>query len=188
MGFPKALLTWRGTTFLEGILGACYAAGIERRVVVLGADQGQIREVVDLSAVQVAVTEEVAAGPIGSIRAGLKVLVNHPVDAALVWAVDRPHVTVATIQALVAGFQREHAAIVVPAFEGRRGHPVVFGADVFDELAAAPNAEGARAVVRRDPRRVVQVPVPDPAVLEDLNTPGEYERLLRRQDARRRGT
>jgi len=59
---------------------------------------------------------------------------------------------------------------------------VLFGRAVFDELLVVPEGEGARLVVRADPSRVFMVPVDDPAVLEDFNTPEEYRDLLRREN------
>lgn len=187
MGFPKALLRYRGDSFLGGILRAVDAAGIERRAVVLAPGDLRTPAEVDLTGAHVLLTEDPAAGPIGSIRAGVRWLINHPVDGALVWPVDRPHVRVATIQRLIAGFLEGGGDIAVPEFEGRRGHPVVFGRRTFEELLTAPDQEGARAVVRRVPGRVARVPVDDPAVLEDIDTPEDYRDLVRREDAHRAG-
>ncbi|MDH3495581.1 MAG: nucleotidyltransferase family protein [Gemmatimonadota bacterium] len=183
MGYPKALLTYRGEPFLAGILHACYAAGIERRVVVVGYYADKILREMDLSDVTVAENTQLDAGPIGSVRAGLRALEGQPVDAALVWPVDRPHVAVATLAALLDGFRASHRPIVVPVHAGHRGHPVLFGRTVFEELLDAPDEQGARAVVRHDPSRVHAVPVDDPAVLEDFNTPEDYKKLLRREDS-----
>jgi molybdenum cofactor cytidylyltransferase len=133
----------------------------------------------------VVTSENLAAGPIGSIRAGIRALESHPVDGALIWPVDRPHVPVDVVGGLLDAFRRTGGPIVVPVFEGRRGHPVVFGRGTFAELIAVPDGEGARAVVRRDRTRVVEVPVSDSAVLEDLNTPDDYRALLRREDRSR---
>lgn len=184
MGHPKALLNYRGATFLEGILSAAYAAGLERRVVVLGHHADKVLQALEFEsdATMVVRSEKLEAGPIGSIRAGIRLLSNHPVEAVVVWSVDRPHVSVTTIEALVGGFRESHLPVVVPAYQGRRGHPVLFGREVFQELLDAPDAEGARAVVRADRARVLAVPVDDPAVLEDLDTPEQYEALLRKQD------
>ena len=182
MGYPKALLPYRGRPFLTGIVDACYAAGVDKRVVVLGYYADKIREEIDLSDVVVAMNDELDAGPIGSIRAGLAALAPFPIDAVLVWPVDRPHVAVATVEALLDAFRTTHQPIVIPTHGGKRGHPVLFGRRVFTELLGAPNAEGARAVVHRDPARVVEVAVDDPAVLEDFNTPDDYRKLIRRED------
>lgn len=182
MGYPKALLPYRGHPFLTGILEACQAAGVEPSVVVLGYYEDKIRDAIDLSACIVAINTELDAGPIGSIRAGIRSLAGKPVDAVVVWPVDRPHVAVATVSALVDAFRGSHPAIAVPTHEGRRGHPVLFGRTVFEELLAAPADEGARAVVHKEPRRVLEVPVDDAAVLEDFNTPEDYKGLLRKED------
>lgn len=182
MGYPKALLPYRGRSFLEGILEACYAAGVEQRVVVLGHFADKILESIDLSGVTVTRSGDLEAGPIGSVWAGLSALASLPLDAVLVWPVDRPHIAVATVTALVDAFRAGHQPIVVPICGGQRGHPVLFGRRVFAELLGAPRVEGARAVVHKDPARVIEVPVDDPAVLEDFNTPEDYKRLLRKED------
>lgn len=182
MGYPKALLPYQGRPFLTGISDACVAAGIDLRVVVLGYYADKILAELDLADVVVTRSENLAAGPIGSIRAGVRALATHPVDAALIWPVDRPHVPVAAVSALLDAFRETHRPIVVPTFEGRRGHPILVGRALFEELLGAPDAEGARAVVRRDPGRVANVEVGDVSVLEDFNTPEDYKELLRRQD------
>lgn len=182
-GHPKALLPWHGETFLEGILKACRAAGIQRRVVVLGHHADLIQDAVPLDEVMVVRSEALDAGPIGSIRSGLKAVSPHPVSGVLLWPVDRPHVQIATVEALQSAFRDGEAPIVVPRFDGHRGHPVIFGRSVFHELEVAPDNEGARAVVHRDPARVMAVDVPDPAVIEDVNTPDEYQDLVRRTEA-----
>jgi molybdenum cofactor cytidylyltransferase len=182
MGYPKALLPYRGKPFLSGILDATFAAGIETSVVVLGYYADKIQQSLDLSRAIVAMNANLEAGPIGSIRAGIRALESHPVDGALIWPVDRPHVSVGTVSALLDAFRAGHQPIVLPLFRGRRGHPVIFAREVFHELLAAPDDQGARAVVRRSRARVVEVPVADSAVLEDLNTPEDYKQLLRRED------
>lgn len=182
MGYPKALLEYRGRTFLQSILDAIEAAGIQRRIVVLGPNADKILEKHDLRDVIVAYTKQFEAGPIGSIRAAIHEILSHPVDGLLVWPVDMPHVTIATVETLVDGFRGSAAPIAVPVFQGKGGHPVIFGREVFDELLEASDSDGARAVVRADRGRVVRVPVSDSAVVEDLNTPSEYQRLKQRED------
>ena len=183
MGHPKALLTYRGEAFLAGILHAAFAAGLERRVTVLGHHADKVLKEIDFGDdITVVRSEKLDAGPIGSIRAGVRAILNHPVEAAVIWPVDRPHVSVATITGLIDGFRESAKPIVVPSHDGRRGHPVLFGRDLFEELLAAPDEGGARHVVRADPGRVHAAAVNDPAVLEDLNTPEEYRELLRQED------
>lgn len=179
MGYPKALLLYRGRTFLQSILEAASAAGIEKQLVALPRGMDNTLPAQHLHDLIVVRNEAPEAGPIGSIRAGIGAVFNHPVDALLVWPVDHPHVSVATVQALVGRFYETRSAIIVPVHQGRRGHPVLFSRSVFGELLGAPSSDGARAVVRKDPSRVVEVPVNDPAILEGIDTPAQYEALLR---------
>ncbi len=182
MGYPKALLEFRGRTFLESILEASAALGIQRRIVVLGPNGGKILKNHDLHDVTVVWTKNFEAGPIGSIQAAIREIEPHPVDGLLVWPVDMPHVAIATIELLLDGFRAGRSAIAVPTFEGKGGHPVVFGRTVFEELLNTPDGEGAKAVVRADPGRVLKVEVDDPAIVEDLNTLSEYKTMRRRED------
>jgi CTP:molybdopterin cytidylyltransferase MocA len=184
MGKPKALLPYRGRTFLDTILDACRALGLQQRIDVLGYDADNILSGIDLSEATVLTNPAPESGPIGSIRVGIQAILNHPVEGALVWHVDRPHVAIATIEALLDRFRQEGEPIVVPSYQARRGHPVIFGRAVFEELLAVPDDQGARAVVRSDPSRVAVVPVDDPAVTEDIDTPEAYQELLRREDIR----
>jgi molybdenum cofactor cytidylyltransferase len=68
--------------------------------------------------------------------------------------------------------------LVLPSFEGRRGHPVFFPADLFPEILALGPDEGLNKVVRRRPERVMEVPVSNAGVLQDIDTPEQFEKLL----------
>jgi len=180
MGAPKAELEYRGRTFLQAVLEASAAAGLSPRCAVLRQQHRIPLSDNALRGVIVVRNPDPSSGPIDSAMLGIKAVLNHPVDAVLIWHVDRPNVRVATIQALADRFRDGRPSIVVPACEGRRGHPIVLGREVFPEVLVNPEG-GLRAVVRSDPVRVVTVEVDDPAVLEDIDTPEDYERLLRRE-------
>ena len=182
MGVPKALLEYRGRTFLQSILDATEVLGL-RRYIALGHDADKVLARHDLHGSSVVMNEEMSAGPIGSIRASIRAIENHPINALIVWPVDFPHVALNSVQSLIDRFQKaDSPAIVLPEFQGRGGHPVIFARSVFAELLAAPDSEGAKAVVQADRCRVVRVPVNDPAVVDSLNTPDAYKELIRRTD------
>lgn len=185
MGSPKAMLEFRGRSFLETILDATQAVGFAPRVVVLGHDADKLLASNSLNGVTSVRSEHLEAGPIASIRAGIHEILNQAVEAALVWHVDQPHVHVDTVGALVDRLRSDHPPIVLPVYHGRHGHPVLFARSVFEELLKAPDTEGARAVIHRDPARLGKVEVSDPAVLEDVNTPEAYRALLKRVDSTR---
>jgi CTP:molybdopterin cytidylyltransferase MocA len=182
MGFPKALLDFRGAPFVVRILEACLALELRPRIVVLGLDASRIRPV--LSAHDCAIVENpnVEAGPIASLRSALAALRVARPTAAVVWPVDFPHVRITTVERLMDMHERTHAPAVVPVFAGRRGHPVVWSESTFDEIESSDAATrwGARAILRAHQDAVQQVSVDDPAVVDEVNTPKDYERLVRR--------
>jgi CTP:molybdopterin cytidylyltransferase MocA len=184
MGFPKALLKYRGRTFLQTILDSAAALGLMPLAVFADGADNILRNH-DLRTVTVLTNREPEAGPIGSIRESVRAVLSHPVDALLVWPIDFPHVAVQTVQGLIDGFRESGKPIVVPICNARRGHPALFGRAVFADLLNAPDSVGAQAVVRADAGRVLQIPVDDPAVLDSLNTPDAYRDLLRRGDESR---
>lgn len=182
MGTPKALLDYRGRTFLQTILDATAVLGLQR-LVALGHDADKVLALHDLQGVTTVTNQEMAAGPIGSIRASIRAIERRPIDALLVWPVDFPHVGVDTVQALVDRFHKQdRSVIVIPEFDGHGGHPVIFGRSVFEELLVAPATVGAKAVVQADRLRVARLPVSDSAVVDCLNTPDAYRDLISRID------
>ena len=181
MGTPKALLDFRGAPFVVRILEAFEALDLKTRVVVLGPDAGRIRPVLATHDCLIVENLDVDGGPIASLRAALAALKALCPAAALVWPVDLPHVRIATVERLIETWRRERPAAVVPAFGERRGHPIIWDGALFDELQGSMAAadEGARAVLHAHATQVATVAVDDPAVIEDLNTPEDYERLIR---------
>jgi molybdenum cofactor cytidylyltransferase len=87
-----------------------------------------------------------------------------------------PHVRVGTIERLLEAYRRTRAPAVVPRFAARRGAPVIWDQALFGELAGAL-ATGA--VLDGHASEVVSVSVDDPAVIDELETPEDYERLVR---------
>src|ERR1700694_534027 len=181
MGSPKALLDFRGLPFAVRILEALEALEVKTRVVVLGPDAPRIRPALAGHDCMMVENPEPESGPIASLRAALRALQPLQPSAVLVWPVDLPHVRVATVERLLETHRRTAAPAVVPTFGERGGHPVIWGASLFEELLDSPAAsrEGARAVLHEHAAEVAAVPVDDPAVIDEINTPEDYERLVR---------
>ena len=181
MGSPKALLDFRGLPFAVRILEALEALEIKTRVVVLGPDAPRIQPAIAGHDCVIVENPEPETGPIASLRGALKALQSLQPSAALVWPVDLPHVRLTTVERVLEAHRRTGATVVLPTFGERRGHPVIWGSTLFRELLDSPEATraGARSVLHKHGREVVTVAVDDPAVLDEVNTPEDYERLVR---------
>ncbi|MGH7419311.1 MAG: nucleotidyltransferase family protein, partial [Candidatus Rokuibacteriota bacterium] len=185
MHSPKALLDFRGAPFAVRILEAFEALDLKTRVVVLGPDAPRIRPVLAAHDCVIIENPEPDSGPIGSLRLALAALRPVRPGAALVWPVDLPHVRLTTVERLIEAYRRAAPpttpSAVVPVFAGRRGHPVIWDGSLFAELETSERAttEGPRAIMRAHRSEVLAVAVDDPAVVDDLNTPEDYERFVR---------
>jgi len=181
MGSPKALLDFRGQPFVVRILEALEALEVKTRVVVVGPDAPRIRPALAGHECLIVENADVDGGPIASLRAALRALQPVQPSAALAWPVDLPHVRVTTVERLLEAHRHSSAPAVVPTFAERRGHPVLWGAALFEELLGSDAAtqHGARAVLHAHAADLLAVAVDDPAVIDDLNTPEDYERLVR---------
>jgi molybdenum cofactor cytidylyltransferase len=180
MGEPKALLSFRGKTFLENILDAISKSSVEHVVVVVGHHRKEIEERLTPAA-KVVFNPVYELGMITSFQAGIRAL-PAGTSGALLFLVDHPLVEAGTIESLVAKLAPDR--IVLPTFNGRRGHPVLFSSDVLDEILALTTSQGANIVVRKDPSRIVEVPVNSPGILVDVDTPEDFQNLQSKYESR----
>ncbi len=180
MGDDKALLPWAGKSFLEHLLTALENSQVGLVRVVLGANAAEVQKRIRFGESEVVVNREWEKGMLSSLVAGLDSLPREMVEAAVVCLVDHPCVSSRLIQTLIEKFRASGKLVVLPTYQGRRGHPVVFAASLFDELRAAPSAVGARHVVHRRAGDVLEVPTDEEGVLLNINDPAAYEKVLQK--------
>ncbi len=173
MGMPKPLLRFGDTTFLEQIVSVLQSSEVGRITVVLGARAGMIQTSTDLSGVDVVLNKDYREGQLSSLIVGLKSLPPEA-EAILLCLVDNPFITVESADGVVGAFRVTGKPIVVPVFEGRRGHPSLFARPMFDDLLNAPPEEGARYVVQSHRDQVFEVGIPEPFILTRIDTPEDY--------------
>ncbi len=175
MGYPKPLLKLGSRTFIE-ILAAAMLQSVARLIVVVGAHGDAVRGAIPADPrILVVENPDFLKGQLSSIKAALP-QVGAEAAGALIHLADHPMVRAETFAAVVDSYWRVGKPIAIARHQGRRGHPVLFAREMFVELAAAPEDQGARAVVAADPSRVAYVDVDDPGVLTDLDTPEDLER------------
>jgi molybdenum cofactor cytidylyltransferase len=93
----------------------------------------------------------------------------------MVFLIDHPMIHRTLVNQLIDAFSRSAAPIVLPSFERRCGHPMIFGARLFNELLTAPLDQGAISVVRKHAHEILHLNVDEPGVLVDIDTPEAYE-------------
>ena len=177
MGSPKALLAYQGRPFLEHLLEVTVHPQIGARRVVLGADAGPIAKAINLKADEIVINEQWEKGQLTSIQAALRSL-PPGTDGILLCLIDHPLISAVLVQELIEQFYKSGKPIVLPVYEGRRGHPLIFSASLYDELLRAPLQTGARAVVWAHSHDVEEVRTNEEGCVLNLNDPDTMNRAL----------
>lgn len=131
------------------------------------------------------------AWPVGmgvSIAAGVDALLRRGCrpDSVAICLADMPFIEPETLQRLM--FASRPKNICVPLFEGRRGHPVVFGNHFFPQLLKLRGSRGAEKILRAHPDAIREYPVEDAGVILDIDRPGDFHSAVQPDPAGRSGT
>ena len=179
MGRDKALLPWRDGTFLSSAIRALQPA-TELVLVVAGANAPRLEAIADAHAAFLVINPEPERGQFSSLRTGLQEVMNHGRDAAIVTLVDRPAAESGTVQQIKAAFAAsdENIWAVVPEYGGKHGHPIAIGREMIEAFLRAPSGSNARDVEHARQSHIRYLPVSDPLVVANVDTPEDFERLL----------
>ena len=174
MGRPKLLLSVGGRSLLDRTLDAVGRSRVRRTVVVLGAHADALRAAVALKGATVVVNPEYAEGMSTSIRAGLRTA-GPNADAYLIVLGDEPFVAPETMDHIIAAWGPGGPLALIPTFRGRRGHPILVDRRLAPRIEEVSGDTGYRTFFRED--EVREVPVDDPGILFDVDSPGDLEDL-----------
>jgi CTP:molybdopterin cytidylyltransferase MocA len=173
MGFPKALLEFRGETFLDRLVGLL-GTRCSPVVAVLGADAERIRAGLKRGGeAAVVVNRDYRLGQLSSLQCGLRALAAGT-EGVLFTLVDHPDVKTETLDALLAP---PRPRLRIPRHGGRRGHPVFFAGELIAEFLALDAGAAARDIVERHASEIEYVDVDDAGVLRDVDDRAAYQRL-----------
>ena len=148
-GSPKQLLIWKGQPLVRTAVQAALDAGLSTVVVVTGAHAEEVEAAVGDLRVTIARNEAWVDGQASSIRRGLEAC-PPGIGSAMFLLADQPFVSAALVRALADAHASEAAAIVAPMIGGdRRGNPVLFDRETFEDLRGLRGDEGGRGIFSR---------------------------------------
>jgi molybdenum cofactor cytidylyltransferase len=185
MGRPKIALPVGERTVLECVIAALRQAEIEHILVVLGPHMASLASLAESAGAHTLTLQEETADMRATLVRGLDWLEERfhptPEDAILLVPADHPTLEAAIVaQLLQARADDPQKRIFVPTYAGRRGHPTLIAWSEVACIRAMPAGKGLNQYLRERPADVMELPTRSSQVLRDLDTPEEYEALLKR--------
>jgi molybdenum cofactor cytidylyltransferase len=178
MGAPKALLPYRGKTFLSHLLEVARHPRVGSTCIILGAHVDEIRAKLAGESTSIVINEEWRSGQLSSIRAAIRSLSAGETEGLILWPVDHPMISAELVARLIETFDSSGKLVALPTYRGRRGHPVIFRAALYNDLLAASPTVGAREVVWAHSADVIELPTEEEGVVLNLNDPETLRRAL----------
>ena len=187
MGRDKALLPWppqtgdnlAAGTFLSAAINL-FTPYVDVVLVVVGRNEPNLTPIVYANGASLVVNPEPERGQFSSLQTGLQEVLNRGRDAALITLVDRPPVKTTTIEALDEAFESaidQWKWCVVPEYQGIHGHPFLAAREMIEAFLKAPPSSSARDVQQAHQDKIVYVPLDDPLITANVDTPEQYAAL-----------
>lgn len=188
MGRDKALLPWppSGTAASDTFLSAAIRTlrpFSDLVMVVAGKNEQSLAPIIYANGVFLVRNPEPERGQFSSLQVGLQEVLNHGRDAAMVTLVDRPPVREATLIQLLSEFDTATSQgkwALVPEVGGKHGHPILIGRDMIEAFLKAPAESRARDIEHQHQDHIEYLPVDDPSVTMNVDTPEDYASLSSR--------
>jgi molybdenum cofactor cytidylyltransferase len=189
MGRDKALLPWPPDAAAQAVSRETFlSAGIRSLseftdfvLVVVGKNETALAPIAYACGASLVANPDPSRGQFSSLQLGLQEVLNRGRDAAMIALVDHPPLSAGSLKTLRHAFDTADPNIwaVVPEFSGRHGHPYLVGREMIEAFLRVPATSNARDVEHAHQGRIQYVPVDDPLVAVNINTPEEYTALGR---------
>lgn len=164
-----------GQPMVARAVDAALASDASPVVVVTGHEDNAVRAVLAGRKIEIVHNPDYAEGLSTSLRAGVQALPDD-VDAIFVCLGDMPDITPTHLNRLAAAFDPEEGrTICVPTFSGKRGNPVLWGAQYIAEMRDLKGDVGAKHLIGEHEDAVCEVPMPDEGIFRDIDTPDDLK-------------
>jgi molybdenum cofactor cytidylyltransferase len=187
MGTDKALLPWPPVPAGEPAADTFLSAAIrslslytDMVLVVVGKNESNVLPTIYACGADSVLNPDPERGQFSSLQVGLREVLNRGRDAAMLTLVDRPPVSARTIENLRAHFETAAERwkwAVIPEYHGKHGHPIVIGREMLEAFLRAPVTSNAREVEHAHSHHIEYLPVDDPLIGANINTPEDYAAL-----------
>jgi molybdenum cofactor cytidylyltransferase len=180
MGRPKLLLPVHGGPMVAGVVNALFGGGAEEIVLVTAVDDEDLQGWARRAGVDCAVNPDPSRGMLSSIREGIAALggaaeLARQSTTLLISPADLPNLRAATVVDLLRRMRESGALLALPVVRGQHGHPLAIGPALIPEIDTLDLNVGLKQLRDRHLAELLEVEVEDVGVVQDVDTPEDYE-------------
>jgi len=174
MGKPKQLMPFGQSTILAQAIDNLAGSAVDEIIVVLGYRAEEITKTIATKPVKIAINPNYREGMSTAITAGLNLVAGQS-KAVMLALGDQPLVDSQTINRLIGQFYNHDKGIVIPTYQGKRGHPVIFAIKYKPELLELKGDIGAREIIKNHADDTLEVAVDSEGIISDIDTRSDYQ-------------
>lgn len=176
----KMLLPFNGKTIVESVIQKIHPVLKSNVVVVLGSHYNEIKQRISNLQVASCFNKNFEAGMLSSVICGFNALPDDT-EAAMVFLGDQPQISTDVIQKVAEAWKKSGKGIVIPTFNGKRGHPVLIETKYKSEIKELDSSKGLRQLMVENLNDIAEVEMAQPEILRDIDTPEDYELEIKRK-------
>ena len=181
MGTQKLLLPFGKSTIISHIVNQLIKSKVTKTYVVVGHRSEQVIEELSGKPITIVQNPEYQSGMLSSVRAGIRSLPQE-CDAVLIALGDQPSITTNLIDEMVRYFSVTDKKIIVPKYNGKRGHPILLSTIFKNEILTNFDDIGLRGILRAYNNDVYEMNVTDCSVISDMDYPQDYQEEIERYE------
>lgn len=182
MGTPKQLLPFGPKTILQTVVDVLLALDLQDVIVVLGHEAERVRDSLGNRDITCCYNENYKEGMFSSVLCGVHAIPK-TADAMVMALGDQPHIEARVGRRVVDAYQRGSSGIVIPTWDGKRGHPALVDLKRYrDKIVSLSGENGLKPVMRGYGDDTLELQVDDAGILRDLDTPEDYRLALERRN------
>lgn len=184
MGALKQILPFGKSTVIETVIDSLLGSDIEKVRVVLGYRAEEILGVIGNRKADIIINKNYKNGMLSSIKCGISSLPKDA-EAFLLCLADQPSIMVSDINKLIEVYKKSGKGIVIPTYNAKRGHPIIFDRKYIDDIInLEEDGDGLREVVWKNSGNILEVALENEYILKDMDVVEEYEEMVRIRNGR----
>ncbi|MBI5373971.1 MAG: nucleotidyltransferase family protein [Candidatus Schekmanbacteria bacterium] len=178
MGSSKLLLPFRGKTVIETILDTLLSSDVNKIVTVLRKGDEDISRLIPHNKKIIKTFNPEPEGDMfSSIVCGVKSLGGEP-GGVMIFLGEHPLVDYETVNRLVETFDSSDKKIIIPVYNGAKGHPVILHKSLREEILGGTFRNGLKGLIEAHENDILKITVDCKGTVIDLDTPEDYKKLL----------